>query len=93
MKVIRLFSILFLIIFLSACKKSEQIDLTTLQTHHNIAIPLVSAEIEVADMLAGGVDTIINTGTSGDLFLVYSTDPINFSKFALKNLSLSDSLN
>ena len=79
MKVIRLFSILFLIIFLSACKKSEQIDLSTLQTHHNIAIPLVSAEIEVADMLAGGVDTIINTGTSGDLFLVYSTDPINFS--------------
>ena len=79
MKVIRLFSILFFIIFLSACKKSEQIDLSTLQTHHNIAIPLVSAEIEVADMLAGGVDTIINTGTSGDLFLVYSTDPINFS--------------
>ena len=79
MKVIRLFSILYIFIFLAGCKKSEQFDLNSLQTHHNIAIPLVSAEIEVADMLAGGVDTIINTGTTGDLFLVYSTDPISFS--------------
>ena len=79
MKVIRSFYILYVFIFLASCKKSDQIDITTLQTHHNIAIPLVSAEIEVADMLAGGVDTIINTGSSGDLFLVYSTDPVNFS--------------
>jgi len=34
-----------------SCKKPDQYDLSTTQTYHHIAIPLVSAEIDVQDML------------------------------------------
>ena len=41
------FAGLLLSIILFSCNKSEQVDLSTLQTYHNVAIPLISAEIDV----------------------------------------------
>ncbi|MDG1238688.1 MAG: hypothetical protein P8N69_07240, partial [Flavobacteriales bacterium] len=52
--------LIFLAIF--SCKKNETVDLSTLQTFHNLAIPLVSAEIDVQDMLEGDTGDIISTG-------------------------------
>ena len=44
---------LFLALIFASCKKSDQVDLSSLQTYHHVAIPLVSAEIDVEDMLEG----------------------------------------
>ena len=64
---------LLLLIILFSCNKGEQIDLSTLQTYHNVAIPLISAEIDVEDMLQGDTGNLISTGNNGELFLAYVT--------------------
>lgn len=64
---------LLLSIILFSCNKNEQVDLSTLQTYHNVAIPLISAEIDVEDMLQGDTGNIISTGNNGELFLAYVT--------------------
>lgn len=63
--------LIFLVMF--SCNKNEQIDLSTLQTYHNVAIPLINAEIDVEDMLQGDTGNIISTGNNGELFLAYVT--------------------
>jgi hypothetical protein len=60
-------------IIFASCKKSEQVDLSSLQTYHHVAIPLVSAEINVEDMLERDTGDIISSGTDGELFLAYVT--------------------
>tara|TARA_B100000780_G_scaffold274275_1_gene239050 strand:+ start:91 stop:1719 length:1629 start_codon:yes stop_codon:yes gene_type:complete len=67
-----IYFIAFTIIFAS-CKKSDKVDLSSLQTYHHIAIPLISAEIDVEDMLERDTGDIISTGTDGELFLAYVT--------------------
>ena len=67
------FAGLLLSIILFSCNKGEQVDLSTLQTYHNVAIPLISAEIDVEDMLQGDTGNIISTGNNGELFLAYVT--------------------
>ena len=69
------FAGLLLSIILFSCNKGEQVDLSTLQTYHNVAIPLISAEIDVEDMLQGDTGNIISTGNNGELFLAYVTEP------------------
>jgi hypothetical protein len=69
-----LYFLYFAIIFAS-CKKSDQVDLSSLQTYHHVAIPLVSAEIDVEDMLERDTGDVISTGTDGELFLVYVNPP------------------
>ena len=67
------FAGLLLSLILFSCKKGEQVDLSTLQTYHNVAIPLISAEIDVEDMLQSDTGDIISTGNNGELFLAYVT--------------------
>jgi hypothetical protein len=73
-----LYFLSFTIIFAS-CKKSDQVDLSSLQTYHHVAIPLVSAEIDVEDMLERDTGDIISTGTDGELFLAYVTPPTSIN--------------
>ena len=40
-----------LVLTLLNCNKSDTVDLSSLQTYHHVAIPLVSAEIDIQDML------------------------------------------
>ena len=63
------FAGLLLSLILFSCKKGEQVDLSTLQTYHNFAIPLISAEIDVEDMLQSDTGDIISTGNNGELFI------------------------
>ena len=60
---------LYLALIFTSCKKTDEIDLSTLQTYHHVAIPLVSAEIDVEDMLERDTGDIISTGNDGELFL------------------------
>ena len=66
---------LYLALIFTSCKKTDEIDLSTLQTYHHVAIPLVSAEIDVEDMLERDTGDIISTGNDGELFLAYVTPP------------------
>lgn len=70
---------LFLALILASCKKSDQVDLSSLQTYHHVAIPLVSAEIDVEDMLERDTGDIISTGADGELFLAYVTPPTSIN--------------
>ena len=73
------FYFLFFTLIFASCKKSEQVDLSSLQTYHHVAIPLVSAEIDIEDMLERDTGDIISTGTDGELFLAYVTPPTYIS--------------
>jgi hypothetical protein len=66
---------LYLTLIFTSCKKTDEIDLSSLETYHHVAIPLVSAEIDVEDMLERDTGDIISTGTDGELFLAYVTPP------------------
>jgi len=70
---------LFFALIFASCKKSDQVDLSSLQTYHHVAIPLVSAEIDVEDMLERDTGDIISTGTDGELFLAYVTPPTSIN--------------
>ncbi|MEJ6755039.1 MAG: hypothetical protein QNK57_07660 [Flavobacteriales bacterium] len=73
------FYFLFFTLIFASCKKSEQVDLSSLQTYHHVAIPLVSAEIDIEDMLERDTGDIISTGNDGELFLAYVTPPTYIS--------------
>ena len=73
------FYFLFFTLIFASCKKSEQVDLSSLQTYHHVAIPLVSAVIDIEDMLERDTGDIISTGTDGELFLAYVTPPTYIS--------------
>ena len=74
-KINKFLCFLYLTLIFTSCKKTDEIDLSTLQTYHHVAIPLVSAEIDVEDMLERDTGDIISTGTDGELFLAYVTPP------------------
>ena len=75
----KLLYFLFFALIFASCKKSDQVDLSSLQTYHHVAIPLVSAEIDVEDMLERDTGDIISTGTDGELFLAYVTPPTSIN--------------
>ena len=75
----KLLYFLFFALIFASCKKSDQVDLSSLQTYHHVAIPLVSAEINVEDMLERDTGDIISTGTDGELFLAYVTPPTSIN--------------
>ena len=67
--------LIWLAVIFPSCKKNEQVDLSSLQTYHHVAIPLINAEIDVEDMLERDTGDIISTGAAGELFLTYVTPP------------------
>ena len=77
---------LYLTLIFTSCKKTDEIDLSTLQTYHHVAIPLVSAEIDVEDMLERDTGDIISTGTDGELFLAYVTPPTTINASEIINI-------
>ncbi len=81
-----IFSVVLLILI--NCNKSDQIDISSLQTYHYVAIPLVSAEIDIQDMLERDTGGVVSTGTQGELFLAYTTPPISMN--ASEVITISD---
>ena len=68
MKSIKLTYFIVISLLLFSCNKSETIDLASLQTYRHVAIPLVSAEIDVQDMLERDTGGVVSTGGQGELF-------------------------
>ena len=88
MKSIKLTYSFVLSLLLFSCNKNETIDLASLQTYHHVAIPLVSAEIDVQDMLETDTGGVVSTGSQGELFLAYTTPPMSLN--ASQIITLSD---
>ena len=88
MKSIKLTYFIVISLLLFSCNKSETIDLASLQTYHHVAIPLVSAEIDVQDMLERDTGGVVSTGGQGELFLAYTTPPMSLN--ASQIITLSD---
>ena len=88
MKSIKLTYAIVLSLLLFSCNKNETIDLASLQTYHHVAIPLVSAEIDVQDMLETDTGGVVSTGSQGELFLAYTTPPMSLN--ASQIITLSD---
>ena len=80
---------------INSCKKAEQYDLSTIQTYHHVAIPLVSAEIDVQDMLDRDTSGLISSGTAGELLLAYAIPSFSISsqEVLLLDNSISFSFN
>ena len=77
-----------IVLTLLNCNKSDTVDLSTLQTYHYVAIPLVSAEIDIQDMLERDTGGVVSTGNQGELFLAYTTPPMSMN--ASEVITLSD---
>jgi hypothetical protein len=73
-----------------SCKKPDQYDLTSTQTYHHLAIPLVSAEIDVQDMLDRDTSGLISAGSGGELLLAYTMP--TFSVSSQEVLTLDNSI-
>ena len=90
------FVAVFLLSFATkSCKKPDQYDLTSTRTYHHLAIPLVSAEIDVQDMLDRDTAGLISTGSGGELLLAYAIPPFSVSSQDVLTLdnSISFSVN
>ena len=88
MKIVKFIFILVIVLNFYNCNKSDKINLSTLQTYHHVAIPLVSAEIDIQDMLQRDTGGVVSTGPQGELFLAYTTPPISMA--ATEVITLSD---
>ena len=88
MKILKFIFILVIVLNFYNCNKSDKINLSTLQTYHHVAIPLVSAEIDIQDMLQRDTGGVVSTGPQGELFLAYTTPSISMN--ASEVISLSD---
>lgn len=67
--------VVFLLFIIASCNK-DKVDLNKITSDHYVAIPLVSAEIGIIEILN---DSIISTSDSGAISLIYETEEINFS--------------
>ncbi len=88
MKKFKFIFISVIVLTLLNCNKSNTVDLSSLQTYHHVAIPLVSAEIDIQDMLERDTGGVVSTGNQGELFLAYTTPPMSMS--ASEVITLSD---
>ena len=88
MKKFKFILISAIVLTLLNCNKSDTVDLSSLQTYHYVAIPLVSAEIDIQDMLERDTGGVVSTGNQGELFLAYTTPPMSMS--ASEVITLSD---
>ena len=70
--------VIFLLFIIVSCNK-DKVDLSKITSNHYVAIPLVSGNIGIDDILKEDTNSLVNTSADGEIFLVYTTDTLNFS--------------
>ena len=77
------------------CKKREKLDLSTIQTYHHLAIPLVNAQIGIEELLKKDTGGLVTTNPqTGEILLAYESSAmsIDASKIIdIPNQSFSES--
>jgi len=61
------------------CKKREKLDLSTIQTYHHIAIPLVNSQIGIDELLKRDTIGLVTTATNGGIEIAYESSSISVS--------------
>jgi len=70
----------FIAIFLLflTCKKREKLDLSTIQTYHHLAIPLVNAQIGIEELLKKDTGGLVTTNPqTGEILLAYESSAMS----------------
>ena len=68
----------FFLLFIT-CKKREKLDLSTIQTYHHIAIPLVNSQIGIDELLKRDTIGLITTASNGGIEIAYESSSISVS--------------
>ena len=88
-----LYLVIIITIVIIGCRKKELFDLSGFQADHAIAIPLVSAEIDVDDLLESDTSDFVSSSSNGELILTYASDLISYNAadfLVLPDQSFSD---
>lgn len=86
LKYIFYFTAIFLLFI--TCKKREKLDLSTIQTYHHLAIPLVNAQIGIEELLkkdTGGLVTI--NPQTGEILLAYESSAMSIDASEIINIT------
>ena len=60
------------------CKKREKLDLSTIQTYHHIAIPLVNSQIGIDELLKRDTGGLVTTNPqTGEILLAYESSAMS----------------
>ena len=86
--------IIAIFLFFLKCKKREKLDLSTIQTYHHIAIPLVNSQIGIDELLKRDTIGLVTTATNGGIEIAYESSSISVSAseiIDIPNQSFSES--
>lgn len=79
----------FITIFLLflTCKKREKLDLSTVQTYHHLAIPLVNSQIGIEELLKKDTGGLVTTDPqTGEILLAYESSAMSIDASSIVNL-------
>lgn len=82
--------IYFITIFLLflTCKKREKLDLSTIQTYHHLAIPLVNAQIGIEELLKKDTGGLVTTNPqTGEILLAYESSGMSINADSIIDLT------
>ena len=74
-----IFYIIAIFLLFLTCKKREKLDLSTIQTYHHLAIPLVNAQIGIDELLKRDTIGLVTTATNGGIEIAYESSSISVS--------------
>ena len=67
------------------CKKREKLDLSTIQTYHHLAIPLVNAQIGIEELLKKDTGGLVTTNPqTGEILLAYESSAMSIDASEIK---------
>jgi len=73
-----IFYIIAIFLLFLTCKKREKLDLSTIQTYHHLAIPLVNAQIGIEELLKKDTGGLVTTNPqTGEILLAYESSAMS----------------
>ena len=73
-----IFYITSIFLLFITCKKREKLDLSTIQTYHHLAIPLVNAQIGIEELLKKDTGGLVTTNPqTGEILLAYESSAMS----------------
>ena len=82
-----IFYITSIFLLFITCKKREKLDLSTIQTYHHIAIPLVNSQIGIDELLKRDTGGLVTTNPqTGEILLAYESSSISIDAASIIKL-------
>ena len=81
-----IFYITSIFLLFITCKKREKLDLSTIQTYHHIAIPLVNSQIGIDELLKRDTIGLVTTAPNGGIEIAYESSTISIDAASIIKL-------